>query len=156
MLDVKFPPEAAMERHFSTIEISNCGRPTERWEARALLRIGSPFGMRLRWSPHLVVHRLYCSRLVAKSLSCVLAAIWASYDRDIEALRNEAGDLFGGCYIPLSGSKHGRLTPHAYGAAICLGGRTPSTRVVRAFEQNGWQQREPGQFAAFAPESPRA
>lgn len=114
-----WPKQSEVPAFFGKIELGKDGRPTERWEARALTTINLPYPMRLAWEPSTIVRRLTCNRAVSQSLSRCLSNILAHYG-SLEKVSEARMDLYGGCYNfrPMRGGHN--LSMHSYGIAIDL------------------------------------
>lgn len=144
-----WPGPDAMESFYGKMEMGPEGLPTARWVARSTQRIHLPLSLRLRVRPELVVRRLRCHRRLIPSLHRIFAAIAEVYAGREEVLRAAEGDLFGGCYLEMTAEA--ALHPHAYGAAIRLGGEAGApAEVVAIFAAEGWVRVGPGMFAAVS------
>ncbi len=125
------------------------GMPTAAWEAANLVAFPAPYPMRASWDTGVPITRVRCHRLVQASLLRVMNNLWKLYLTADE--RKEAGlDMFGGVYSFRRISGSGRLSVHAFGAAIDLDpGRNPLGKpwefgmmplgVVNVFEAEGWE-----------------
>ena len=133
----------------SPVDATASAANLERWESANLVSLTPPFPMVLAWQPDQPLRIIRCHRLVAPSLSRVLAAIRRLYPTDT-GLRAAGLHLFGGCYAHrfIRGSRTA-LSVHAYGAAIDLDpdrnalGSSPDSAampspVVTLFEHEGW------------------
>ncbi len=145
----RWPQPEEHERFYGAIEWGIDGEPTERWERRTLLRMPSPFTLRLGWAPEKTTRAFRCSRQVRHSLARILSAIWEHYGHDGAAITAEGMDLFWGCYRPADGAtEDGHLTLHAWGAAIQIGGPKTPDFVAQVFDAEGWEVSEGGIFTA--------
>lgn len=145
----KWPGPKDHDRFFGAIEWGPDGEPTERWERRSLLRLPTPFTLRLGWAPEKTARSFRCSRQVRHSLARILSAIWEHYGRDGATVTAAEVDLFWGCYFRADGAEEGELTAHARGAAIRIGRRLPEF-VTGVFEAEGWAVGNGGLFVASA------
>jgi hypothetical protein len=122
-----------------------------RWEQDNLTLIRVPYPLTLAWDLSREVSRIRCHKRVANSLTLVLESIFAAYG-SISAIKTVRMHLFGGCYNYRRVSGSGRLSTHAWGAAIDLdpdlnplgkphdeGDGMMPMRVVEIFEQEGWK-----------------
>lgn len=145
-----WPKQSNVPSYYGKIELSNDGRPTERWEARSLTKVLAPYPLRLAWAPDTVVRKITCHRLLAPSLLQCLARILEHYG-SLEAVSAAGMDLYGGCYNfrPMRGGTN--LSMHSYGIAIDLdpdrnalnrkwekGKGMMPLEVVRIFREAGW------------------
>ncbi len=150
ILKQNWPSQANVPAYYGKIELTNDGRPTERWEARCLTKVLTPYPLRLSWEPETVVRKITCHRLVAQSLMQCLARLLEHYG-SVEAVRAARLDLFGGCYNFRSMRGGRALSMHSYGIAIDLDpdrnglgkkweegkGMMPK-EAVRIFKEAGW------------------
>ncbi len=142
---------AELEKFYGRIERGADGLPTAAWEAAHLVTIRPPYPMRAAWDLSLAIIGIRCHRLVAESLRETLKGILELYGAPA-AVRYVRMDRFGGAYQYRRIAGSGRLSLHAYGAAIDLdpernplgkvwkqeAGMMP-VHVVELFERAGWK-----------------
>lgn len=115
-----------------------------------LIRISTPYEMRLSWDKSVKVRKISCHKLVAESLSRVLERILAHYNGDLGAMASAGMLDYGGCYNYRKMRGGSSWSRHAWGIAIDLdpernGLRTPwpekakmPSAVIDIFEAEGW------------------
>jgi hypothetical protein len=116
----------------------------------ALVRIALPYPMRIAWDTGTVIRHTRCHRLVAESLTTILAELIEEYG-SLERLQRVGLDLFGGIYNYRRMRGGHAWSRHAWGIAIDLdpdrnGLHTPwpisatmAERAIRVFERHGWK-----------------
>ncbi len=140
-----------LAKYFGKHELDHEGQPTERWESAFLTTLDVPYPMVLAWELETPVRRIRCHQIVRPSLSIILDAIWKLCG-SLEMIKEMRMDRYGGCFNYRAARGLGRLSVHAWGAAIDLDpdanalgvewkknkGMMPM-EVVEIFEKQGWQ-----------------
>ena len=96
------------------------GTVLDRWESQFLTRFKPPFQMKLSWDVETPVRLITCNKACFRSLACVLQKVWEAYGMDQDAINRDRLNLYGGCYNFRRARGLGRLSAHAWGAAIDL------------------------------------
>ena len=143
--------QTALDAFYTKHQLRPDGRPTVAWERAQLVTIPVPYPLTLAWDLSVQVRRITCHRLVADSVTRVLAAILAHYG-SLDAVRSARMHLYGGCYNFRRISGSGRLSTHAWGAGIDIDpDRNPlgtphspelgmmPLEVVAIFQAEGWK-----------------
>lgn len=128
--------QEALEKAFGKIEVDRQGEPTERWEARTLRYMSTPFPLELSFRPGEHIQGVRCHTDVRASLSRVFSEInrIPADDRIAKGL-----NVFFGCYKPLD-MISGILSPHAWGAGISMGrGKDAISILSPLFAAEGWR-----------------
>jgi hypothetical protein len=148
-----FPPDehAELVAFYGLHDLRPDGRPTAAWERAHLVTIATPYPLTLAWDLATQVRKLTCHKRVAESVARILAGILAHYG-SVDAVKTARMHLYGGCYNYRRISGSGRLSTHAWGAAIDLDpDRNPLGQphspeqgmmpmpVVALFEAEGWR-----------------
>ncbi len=148
-----WPPEEpqALAAFYGAFTFRADGFPTAAWESAHLTTIVAPYPLLASWDPSVAITRVRCHRQIAESLRDVLRGILTHYG-SVQAVRAARMHLYGGVYNFRRISGSGKLSLHAYGAAIDLdpdrnplgkawqpnSGMMPEA-VVALFEAAGWK-----------------
>ncbi|WP_337267079.1 M15 family metallopeptidase [Oryzifoliimicrobium ureilyticus] len=117
------------------------------WEKANLVLVTIPWRACASWDKMLAIKSFRVHRLVAESLTRILAKIWSDFGQDQKAIEAANLHLIGGGYNWRQMRQVNRLSMHGYGCAIDIdpdhnaqGDTTPAMdmRVVAAFEAEGW------------------
>lgn len=122
---------------------------TAKWEVTNLVYIFPPWSMVLAGTNTPLVHGIRIHRLAAASLARILANIWDGFGRSQAEIEKIGLNQFGGSYQHRTRRGSGRLSLHAFGAAIDLdplhnrmfrGNKgVMCAKVIAYFEAEGWR-----------------
>jgi len=143
--------QSDLEIFFGKHSLGTTGKPTVKWEVEHITTITLPYRMALSWDLSKIITRIRCNKKVAGSLERIFERILAHYGSEKEVQKNRM-HLFGGSYEYRRVAGSGRLSTHAWGAAIDLDpernllgkpwngseGMMPS-KVIAIFEAEGWK-----------------
>ncbi len=157
---MKWPTAEYLQKNLGKIELGQDGRPTARWEQRALITMTLPYAMRLSFRPEITIRKVRVCRGCIRGLSGALDEVKTFYG--IDTIRVLGLDLFGQAYN--FGLNCSGLSILSYGVAIDInpeGNQAKKAKdaempekVVQIFEDHGWlwggnlPKPEYGRFAA--------